>query len=178
MFRSGLEKPNSHQRCAWPSAFMCSEMVQNKLQEAYVHDDVRGTVQWKPLFFKKCQYVLYLKNSMFKHSYRDEVEFLRSALKKGCVSWKFHQHPSKANVIRAKTMLRREFARQLFCARGRPDRNVSLIGLRGVQHCVFFFLRTVVSMPPGQGELARRRNNNTIPSCRGPVPSSRPGQFG
>ena len=35
MFKSGLKKPNSHQRCARPSAFMCSNMAQNKLWEAY-----------------------------------------------------------------------------------------------------------------------------------------------
>ena len=51
-----------------------------------------------------------MKNSIFKHSYRDEVENFRSALMKGSRSSKFYQISSKLSFIRAKTMTRREFA--------------------------------------------------------------------
>ena len=60
-----------------------------------------------------------MKNSIFKHSYRDEVENFRSALMKGSRSSKFYQISSKLSFIRAKTMTRREFAGGFFPARAR-----------------------------------------------------------
>ena len=67
--------------------------------------------------YKKWWY--FLKNSMFKHSYRDEVEHFQSALMKGSRSSKFYQISSKLSFIRAKTMTRREFAGGFFSARAR-----------------------------------------------------------
>ena len=66
-----------------------------------------------------------MKNSICKHSYRDEVENVRSALMKGSRSSKFYQISSKLSFIRAKTMTRREFAGGFFPARARvagPER--------------------------------------------------------
>ena len=56
---------------------------------------------------------------MFKHSYCDGVDFLRSALTKESPYRKFHRIPSKSNLFRAKSMFHSEFARWLFCARAR-----------------------------------------------------------
>jgi len=55
-----------------------------------------------------------MKNSIFKHPYRDEVENFQSALMKGSRSSKFYQISSKLSFIRAKTMTRREFAGGFF----------------------------------------------------------------
>ena len=75
---------------------------------------------------------------------------------------------------------------RLFCARARPDPNVSSIGPRGGPTLCVFLLTSCCVYPTWLGRAAMERkqhnnnnnNNNTIPSCRGPVPSSRPGQFG
>ena len=71
----------------------------------------------KSWIFKKRYF---FKNSMFKHSYRDGVDPLRSALKKESRYRKFHRIPSKSNLFRAKSMFYSEFARWLFFARGAP----------------------------------------------------------
>ena len=57
---------------------------------------------------------------------------------------------------------------RLFFARARPDPNVSSIRPRGGLTLRF----------SSHVRFVEDNSNNTIPSCRDPVPSSRPGKFG
>ena len=85
---------------------------------AHDFDDFRVDFRGKMYLMKNLDFFkrLYLfKNSMFKHSYRDGVDPLRSALKKESPYRKFHWIPSKSNLFRAKSMFYSEFARWLFC---------------------------------------------------------------
>ena len=100
---------------------------------------------------------------MFKHSYRDGVDPLRSALKKSPYR-KFHRIPSKSNLFRAKSVFYSEFARWLFC--------IFCPLPRGDVPPTFFSPGPADPIPPDEGGGRRRGNNNnnindTMASCRG-----------
>ena len=113
----------------------------------------------KSWIFKK---LYFFKNSMFKHSYRDGVDPLRSALKKESPYRKFHRIPSKSNLFRAKSMFYSEFARWLFyifCPLPRGDLTPHV-----------FLPRSRWSDPTGRGRRGtarKQQHNDTMTSCRG-----------
>ena len=112
---------------------------------------------------------------MFKHSYRDGIDPLRSALKKERPYRKFHRIPSKSNLFRAKSMLYSEFARWLFCffcplPRGELPPHV-------------FLPRSRSSDPTGRGRsgTTRKQRHDTVvqgPPCHHRAQGSSVNPFG
>ena len=121
-----------------------------------------------------------MKNSIFKHSYRDEVKHFQSALMKGSGSSKFHQISSKLSFIRAKTMTRREFAGVFFSTRAReagPERVFDQAAresnpVRFSSYVLLCLSHLVRASGHGEETTTRFRRAGA------PVPSSHPGQFG
>ena len=101
----------------------------------------------------------FFKNSMFKQSYRDGVDPLRSALKKESPYRKFHRIPSKSTFSYAKSISLASLLGGCFAFFVRCR--------AGIYPPTFFSPGPAHPIPPDEGGGGRRGNNNTIPSCRG-----------
>ena len=114
----------------------------------------------------------FFKNSMFKHSYRDGVDPLRSALKKKVDIESFIEfRRNRIYFVQNQCSIASLRGGGFACARARAylfRQSVLDRAARG-SNPVRFLLKSCCVYPTWLGRRATpRNNNNTIPSCRGP----------